>query len=493
MPRKAIEARYKRQYIYKMISGRSSGRLGRLTPARLIGCVYIADTRTRSNKKAPQYQLRLFCTSSEHYNPNNTFGYAAARQGIPIEFPTACEAKVNDCPIPGSLKGIKKKPGTAPPANVTAAQYPDGHARVKQHAVKLEGPGDVNVVTLHYANTDRPYYMIVYLVEYTSTEDFAERIRTNKIRTKEEVIKSCECELGLALLIKGREVLMCERATVQRQAEDPEIQATSQTISFRDPLAYVALKIPIRGLHCMHIQCFDAHTFLSMMETTPTWLCPSCNRPVNPEDLVLDGYTRDLMDQVPSSVETLIIETDGTWRSEDNKYGNSAKAVEARAAKAAAAAAAENNGRGASAAISIGTGGMSSKAGTPFDVKPDVSGLAHDGNNGRRHGKGRIPSEVIDLSDGDDNDNDRTPPRLLAPPPTARPAAAAAPAAASGKGGVIDLTLSDDEDEGDDDNSSSVALIQRTPRHGNGAASKRRVDSDWEDGPAPSSQRPRYD
>lgn len=109
---------------------------------------------------------------------------------------------MNECPIPGSLKGIKKKPGTAPPANVTGAQFPDGHPRAKQHAVKLESANDSNVVTMHYANTTQNYYMVVYLVEYTGCDAVAERIRTNKVRTKEEVIKSCECWLfsaGLAL------------------------------------------------------------------------------------------------------------------------------------------------------------------------------------------------------------------------------------------------------------------------------------------------------
>lgn len=298
-------------------------------------------------------------------------------------------------------------------------------------------------------------------------------------------------------------------SAVQRQAGDPDIQATSETISFKDPLAYIPLRIPIRGLHCLHIQSFDAQIFLGMMEQTPTWLCPTCNRTINPDDLVLDGYTKDLMDSVPKSVDTVIVETDGTWRSEDNKYGNSAKAVEARAAKAAAKAAAaaggagggtDESGRGASAAISVGTGGMSSKAGTPFDVKPDVSsltvpnastgaGAGAAGNETRRHGKGRGPSEVIDLDDGDDDD-ERTPPRIWA-----SAAAAAAPARSQasrgGGGGVIDLTLSDDDDDDND------AIVRRSGAGTGGvastAASKRRIDSDWEDGPTPPpSQRARF-
>ena len=218
------------------------------------------------------------------------------------------------------------------------------------------------------------------------------------------------------------------------------------------------------------------------MESTPTWLCPSCNRAINPDDLVLDGYTQDLMDQVPGSVESVIVETDGTWRSEDNKFGNSTKAIEARAAKAAAAEG-RTNGRAASAAISVGTG-LSSKAGTPFDVKPDVSNLpnGNDGGAARRHGKGRGPSEIIDL-DEEDDDKTPPPPRLaVASQPAHR--STAAPANGRGRGaGVIDLTLSDD----DDDASSSVAIVRRPNSSNTSAANKRRVDSDWEDGPDQSS------
>ena len=148
----------------------------------------LASVRRR-NPSAPQFQLRLFCTSSDNHQPNNTYGYTH-RQPIPIEFPAACEAKVNDCPIPGSLKGIKKKPGTAAPANVTGAKFPSGHARAGGFALRLDSANDSNTVALHYANTEKQHYMVVYLVEYTPVDMVAERIRTNKVRTKEEVIKS---------------------------------------------------------------------------------------------------------------------------------------------------------------------------------------------------------------------------------------------------------------------------------------------------------------
>jgi len=64
-----------------------------------------------------KYQLRLYCTSSSHF----ALGAAGLRFGgtpCPIEFPPTCEIRVNQVQITASTKGMKKKPGTAPPAHL---------------------------------------------------------------------------------------------------------------------------------------------------------------------------------------------------------------------------------------------------------------------------------------------------------------------------------------------------------------------------------------
>ena len=65
----------------------------------------------------PRYQLRLYCTSSQYYIPTGTAFRAAV---CPIEFPPTCEVRINSQPLGTNFRGIKKKPGTAPPADVTA-------------------------------------------------------------------------------------------------------------------------------------------------------------------------------------------------------------------------------------------------------------------------------------------------------------------------------------------------------------------------------------
>ena len=82
-----------------------------------------------------RYQLRLFCTTFEHYMASITSGHLA-----PVEFPFTSEARVNDKALGVSLKGSKKHPGRVAP--------PD----VNRNGSLLLQPGRVNRVELAYAN-----------------------------------------------------------------------------------------------------------------------------------------------------------------------------------------------------------------------------------------------------------------------------------------------------------------------------------------------------
>ena len=73
--------------------------------------------RSRSdNVSSSKTQLRLFCTSSVFYAGNNLY----ATNNVPclIEFPPTCEVRINNVQLTANLKGLKKKPGTAPPPDI---------------------------------------------------------------------------------------------------------------------------------------------------------------------------------------------------------------------------------------------------------------------------------------------------------------------------------------------------------------------------------------
>jgi E3 SUMO-protein ligase PIAS1 len=101
------------------------------------------------------------------------------------------------------------------------------------------------------------------------------------------------------------------------------------------------VKTPCRSSKCVHPQCFDATSWYSVMEQTTTWLCPVCEKILDPGDLIIDGYACDIpvhlfknltsrsryfdsiLKAAPDSVEDVVVESNGEWHTADNKYGSS--------------------------------------------------------------------------------------------------------------------------------------------------------------------------
>ncbi|KAK4693669.1 hypothetical protein P7C70_g8883, partial [Phenoliferia sp. Uapishka_3] len=244
---------------------------------------------SRSSPASAQYQLRLFSTSEDYYNvvrpSDNSYG-----AGAPIDFPGTCESiKLNSFIVTANTKGIKKKLGSAPPVDLSGAQGGT--------ALKLQS-GVVNKVEVVYSNTEKRFYMAAFLVEVTSVKQVVERIKKGKFRSKEDVI-----------------------ASIVKQNSDPDVVATAQGLSLKDPLVGSRIKTPIRSSRCEHIGCFDAEVFFMMNEQTPAWACPICSKVLNVDDITVDGYFESILSVCPSSIEAVTVEPDGTWRSSDDKHG----------------------------------------------------------------------------------------------------------------------------------------------------------------------------
>ncbi|KAG9104412.1 SUMO ligase siz1 [Ceratobasidium sp. 370] len=235
-----------------------------------------------------KYEVRLYCTSSTHYAPNSFTNTA-----VPIEFPPTCEIRVNNRNINANVRGLKKKPGTAPPPNLTPFMS--------------TAPGAVCKVELVYVNNATPFvakkfYMLAQLVETTSVQEVVKRLRAGKQRSKEDVKKS----MKQAALI------------------DADIEAGPQKMSLKCPASYIRINTPCRSSTCVHPQCFDAENWFSMMEQTTTWACPVCDKTLNTEELIVDMYFDDILKCTPEIVEDVIVEADGEWHTEDDKYGSAA-------------------------------------------------------------------------------------------------------------------------------------------------------------------------
>ncbi|PCH33703.1 hypothetical protein WOLCODRAFT_135275 [Wolfiporia cocos MD-104 SS10] len=248
------------------------------------------DILNKLNSTSQKYQLRLYCTSSSYYSSTSA-PFRPSTNPCPIEFPPTCEVRVNSVPLTANLKGMKKKPGTAPPPDLGKN-------------LRLSN-GATNRVEMVYVNSQQPvlskkFYLVVMLVETTSVEQLIDRLKRAKYKTCQEILSKMQ----------------------QAASADDDIIAGHQKMSLKCPLSYMRIATPCRSAHCVHPQCFDAYSWFSLMEQTTTWLCPVCEKVLSVEDLIVDGYFDDILKNTSEDVEDIIVEADGQWHSEDNKFAS---------------------------------------------------------------------------------------------------------------------------------------------------------------------------
>ncbi|KAF7347874.1 MIZ zinc finger protein [Mycena venus] len=338
-----------------------------------------------------KYQLRLFCTSSAFYSPTlNSFRPNAGP--CLIEFPPTCEVRVNNVQLGANLKGLKKKPGTAPPPDISK------YIRLTTAQNKVE---------MIYVNSQQPvqpkkFYLLAQLVETVNVETLVQELRKTGYKSGHDI----------------------RREMISSMSLDDDIVAGPQKMSLKCPLSYMRVNTPCRSRKCTHSQCFDATSWYSVMEQTTTWLCPVCERTLDPKDLMIDGYFDEILKQSPESVEDVIVEADGEWHTSDNKYGSVAwKASHAPAVILKAAA-------------------------SPRKFVPAKSPLPKD-PNGDPNGKRKAEIVVLDSDDEDEGRVKRELSPSFASSSSVNRSFGSVPGetVAASQDDVIDLTLDSDDDE----------------------------------------------
>ncbi|KAM0428239.1 hypothetical protein ACHAPT_007140 [Fusarium lateritium] len=203
-----------------------------------------------------------------------------------IAFPHQSELKVNGGEIKANLRGLKNKPGSTRPVDITKA------LRLRPHYT--------NNVEFTYALTNKKFYLVLNLCRVTTVDELVTRISTGK----RIPIDSVKQELNA-------------------KAQDPDVVATSQVLSLKCPLSYMRLSLPCRGLSCSHIQCFDATSYLQLQEQGPQWQCPICSKSATFDQLAVDEYVRDILTRTSKNLESVTIEPDGEWhlKNSDDSLG----------------------------------------------------------------------------------------------------------------------------------------------------------------------------
>ncbi len=81
-----------------------------------------------------------------------------------------------------------------------------------------------------------------------------------------------------------------QKTSLKCPVRDPATLAVPELNALDIKLSYGRISTPCRSSHCVHVQCFDALSWYSVNEQTTTWSCPVCEKSIDHEDLIVDGY-----------------------------------------------------------------------------------------------------------------------------------------------------------------------------------------------------------
>ncbi|CAE7007728.1 hypothetical protein PTNB85_01306 [Pyrenophora teres f. teres] len=202
---------------------------------------------------------------------------------LDIAFPSQIEVRVNEEEVKANYKGLKNKPGSTRPVDIT-------------DFIRTKIANQRNTVNITYALTQkaRPekYNLFIYLVRKYSIDELTQRIKQRNVITRQSVLSE-----------------MLEKAN------DPDIEVGSSVMSLKDPISTLRIVTPCRSTVCTHNQCFDAESFLQLQEQAPTWTCPICNKTISYEALAVDQYVEEILNKARNT-DQVTIKPSGEWSTE---------------------------------------------------------------------------------------------------------------------------------------------------------------------------------
>ena len=127
------------------------------------------NDETRTKLQSSNCQIRLYCTTSSFYTPGT--GSVWSSQMCPIEFPPVCELRMNGNVISANTRGMKKKPGTAPPVDLGKHLKTIGLNRIDMTYVNNSQPfvPKVRLICWWWPNSRKGWSSFFFIPEILST------------------------------------------------------------------------------------------------------------------------------------------------------------------------------------------------------------------------------------------------------------------------------------------------------------------------------------
>jgi len=78
-------------------------------------------------------------------------------------------------------------------------------------------------------------------------------------------------------------------------------------------VSLVRISNPTKFRPCLHLNCVDASSMFQMYSRFSIWHCPVCNKKFDYKELVIDGYIKNILNSIPSSVSSVTISPEGNF------------------------------------------------------------------------------------------------------------------------------------------------------------------------------------
>jgi hypothetical protein len=184
---------------------------------------------------------------------------------------------------------------------------------------ELNNDESVNVLRLsvpasqYKDDTDYWYFFAIEVIEIMSHKQITEHAYGNRVQAD-------------VTLHKIRDAL-----TSPADNDDIAMEISDLTIDLADPFTTKIFTVPVRGLACLHRECYDLETYLITRDAkgskpkqpgAPTmadvWKCPLCGLDARPQYLLVDCFLVNARETLrlrnALDVKAILVSADGSWR-----------------------------------------------------------------------------------------------------------------------------------------------------------------------------------
>lgn len=100
---------------------------------------------------------------------------------------------------------------------------------------------------------------------------------------------------------------------------DSDLEVVSEwvTVNLRCPMSGSKIKLAGRFKPCVHMGCFDLHTFVELNRRARKWQCPLCLKNYSLKDLIIDPFFTQItraLENYNEDVSEVEMKPDGCWR-----------------------------------------------------------------------------------------------------------------------------------------------------------------------------------